>query len=333
MSSRRKLLIITTLGLAIIILFMISMATGVSKLSPLEVLQALLGMGSSKQNLILFEFRLPRMLLSICIGIGLAVSGCILQGVSRNDLADPGILGINAGAGLAIVMVSLFFGGLGSAPAWLMPLIAFGGAVAAMALVYGLSYKRGQVTSATRLVLTGVGVGSGLLAASTALSLRLSEEQYRLISIWLAGNVWNASWLSVAITVPVIAILFGYVFYKSRVLNAITLGDEMALGLGVNINRQRLLFLLIAALLAGVCVAAGGNIAFVGLIGPHVARSLVGSNHKYLLPASALCGAILVLLADTLGRIILQPMEVPTGIVVAIIGAPYFLWLLMRAKN
>ncbi|TLG77508.1 iron ABC transporter permease [Culicoidibacter larvae] len=312
---------------------MISMATGVSKLSPFEVIQTLLGMGSSKQHLILFEFRLPRMLLSICIGIGLAVSGCILQGVSRNDLADPGILGINAGAGLAIVLVLLFFGGLGSAPAWLMPIIAFGGAIAAMALVYGLSYKRGHVTSATRLVLTGVGVGSGLLAASTALSLRLSEEQYRLISIWLAGNVWNASWLSVAITVPVIVILFGFVFYKSRVLNAITLGDDMALGLGVNINRQRLLFLLIAALLAGVCVAAGGNIAFVGLIGPHVARSLVGSNHKYLLPTSALCGAILVLLADTLGRIILQPMEVPTGIIVAIIGAPYFLYLLMRAKN
>ncbi|MNJ59358.1 Iron-uptake system permease protein FeuC [compost metagenome] len=164
------------------------------------------------------------------------------------------------------------------------------------------------------------------------LTLKLDPNKYQFVATWLAGSIWGSNWKFVLALLPWIAILLPYVFYKARVMNVLNLGENTATGLGAPVEKERLLLLAAAVGLAGSSVAVSGGIGFVGLIGPHLARRLVGPKHQLLLPTSALAGALLVIVADTIGRWILQPSEIPTGIVVAVIGAPYFLYLLARSK-
>ena len=327
----RRITVLTSFVALILLTFIISLNTGFSRLTPLEVFQTLFGMGTEKQSLILFEFRLPRIIISILVGAGLAVSGCILQGVSRNALADPSILGITSGAGFVVVLFISFYPSTADAPAFLLPFLAMLGGGLTATLIYGLAYKRNEGLIPTRMILTGIAVSAGISAAMIVLMLKLNPRQFDLIAVWLAGRIWGTTWEYVLTLLPWIIILLSFVFYKVRILDVLTFGDKLAIGLGVPLEKERLKLLAAAVGLAAACVSVSGGIGFVGLIGPHLARRLIGPHHRYLIPASALAGALLLLLADTIGRVVLQPSEIHAGIVVAIIGAPYFLYLLARS--
>ncbi|RKN84551.1 FecCD family ABC transporter permease [Paenibacillus ginsengarvi] len=316
----------------IVTAFIISMNTGFIRMSPIEVIQTFFGMGTSKQSLILYQFRLPRIVISVLVGAALAVSGCILQGISRNALADPGILGINAGAGLMVMLFISFFPTTAAAPVYALPLLALLGAGLTAMLIYSLANKRHEGIQPTRLVLSGIAVAAGISAAMIVLTLRLDPNKYQFMATWLAGSIWGANWKFVLALLPWVVVLIPYACYKANVLNALNLGDQTATGLGASVGKDRFLLLAVAVGLAGPAVAVSGGIGFVGLIGPHLARRLVGTKHQLLLPASALTGSFLLIIADTIGRSVLQPSEIPTGIVVAVIGAPYFLYLLARSK-
>ncbi|WP_054940799.1 FecCD family ABC transporter permease [Paenibacillus ihuae] len=328
----RDITIISLLAILIIVMFVISMNTGLMRLSPLDVLHTLLGGGTEQQKLILFDFRLPRIVISILVGAGFAVSGCILQGLSRNALAEPSTLGINAGAGFAVIIFISFVPATTAAHIYVLPLMALVGAVLTAALIYVLTYRREDGLSPTRMILIGIAVGAGIYAFQLILSLRLDPQNFQFVSIWLAGKIWGGDWRFVLALLPWIVILVPFAFYKSRVLNLLSLGDQTSAGLGLPVEKERILLLASAVILSGTCVAVSGGIGFVGLIAPHLARRLVGPKHQVLLPACALVGALLLITADTIARWILQPAEIPTGIVVAIIGAPYFLYLLARSK-
>ncbi|XID93934.1 FecCD family ABC transporter permease [Paenibacillaceae bacterium WGS1546] len=330
--NRRGVLILSVFVVLVVAVFLISMNTGYIRLSPAEVFRTLLGAGTKHQQLILFDFRLPRIVISVLIGAGLAVSGCVMQGISRNALADPGILGINAGAGLMVMLFLSFYPSTAEAPVYLLPVLALVGSGAAAALIVLFAYKRNQGLAPTRLLLTGVAVAAGISSAMIVLTLRLSPDKYQFAATWLAGSIWGSNWKFVLALLPWTLLLLPYVFYKARVLNVLNLGESIATGLGASVSREQLKLLAAAVGLAASSVAVSGGIGFVGLIGPHLARRLVGARHQLLLPCSAAAGALLVIAADTIGRWIMQPSEIPTGIVVAVIGAPYFLYLLARTK-
>ncbi|MGM7634638.1 FecCD family ABC transporter permease [Bacillus sp. Hm123] len=321
------------LAFLIIITLIISLNVGVSKLTFNELWQTLLGNGTAKHKLVLFDFRLPRMTLSLLVGAGLAASGCVLQGITKNDLADPGILGINAGAGLFVLITLTLFPVTTSLSIFTMPILAFIGSIITAFLIYILSYKKGQGIHPVRLLLTGIAIATGISSVMIVLSLHVSSEHYQFVANWLTGSIWGTDWPYVIAVLPFILFFFAYLFYKVQILNMIQLGDELAITFGVRLERERRLLLIIASGLAGASVAVGGGIAFIGLIAPHIARQLVGNDYKYLIGATALVGAWLVLFSDMLGRTILQPAEIPVGIVVAVVGAPYFMYLLIRSKS
>ncbi|WP_150270907.1 FecCD family ABC transporter permease [Paenibacillus tepidiphilus] len=333
-SQRRKrgLAVMSILSILVVLMFIVSMNTGYIRLTPMELLNTLLGRGTDKQELILLQFRLPRIVISVLIGAALAVSGAVMQGVFRNDLADPGILGINAGAGLMVMLLISFYPTASAAPAYVLPLMAFVGAGATAILIYALSYKRHEGIKPIRLLLTGVAVASGISAAMIVLTLRLDPDKYQFVATWLAGSIWGTSWKYVLSLLPWVVILLPYVIYKARVMNVLNLGEQTATGLGAHVPGEQFRLLAAAVGLAAASVAVSGGIGFVGLVGPHLARRLVGPKAQLMLPVSALLGALLVITADTVGRRIMQPSEIPTGIVVAVIGAPYFLYLLARTK-
>ncbi|GMK48923.1 iron ABC transporter permease [Paenibacillus glycanilyticus] len=331
--KRRNTLVISVMLIGILAAFLISMNTGVIRMSPLDVVKTLFGFGTAQQHLVLFDFRLPRIIISILIGMGLAVSGAVLQALTRNALADPGIIGINSGAGMVILLYVAFYSSPTAAPAYLLPILAWlGGGVAAL-LVFIISYRKHKGLSSNRLVLNGVAISSGFSAVTTLVSLRINPEQYQFVSTWLAGSIWSKDWSYVTALLPFIVVLLPFVYFKSQTINVLNLGAPLATGIGAAVAKQQIWLLAAAVGLASSCVAVSGSIGFVGLIAPHLARRLVGQRYQILLPATALAGGLLVLVADTLGRWILQPSEIPTGIVVAVIGAPYFLYLMFRTKG
>lgn len=332
MIKSRETTILSVLAILIGAIFLVSMNTGFIRLSPPEVIHTLLGKGSQQQELILFDFRLPRIVISLLVGAGFAVSGCILQSLSRNALAEPSTLGINAGAGFAVIIFISFVPATTAAPIFVLPLLALAGASLTAVLIYFLAYRKEDGLSPTRLILIGIAVGAGIYAFQLILALRLDPQNYQFVAIWMAGKIWGGDWRFVLALLPWILIILPFAFYKARILNVLNLGDQTANGLGMPVEKERILLLAAAVALAGSCVAVSGGIGFVGLIAPHLARRLVGPRHQVLLPACALTGALLLLTADTIGRWILQPAEVPTGIVVALIGAPYFLYLLAKSK-
>ena len=329
---RRRKTVPAVFTLLILFVFFVSMNTGYMKLAPADVLRTLFGEGTDQQELILFDFRMPRMVLSVLVGAGLAVSGCILQSLSRNALADPGILGINAGAGVMVMLFVSFFPSGASGSVFLLPLLAWTGAGMTAAFIYILSYKRNQGITPSRLLLSGIGVAAGISAATVILTIRLDPMQYQFVATWLAGSIWGTTWMFVLALLPWIVLLLPYAWMKARVLNVLQLGEPIATGLGAPVQKEQLKLLAAAVGLAASCVSVSGSIGFVGLIGPHLARRLVGPRHQILVPVAALAGAFLVITADTIGRWVMQPYEIPAGTVVAVIGAPYFIYLLVRSN-
>nr|WP_090891828.1 iron ABC transporter permease [Evansella caseinilytica] len=318
----------------IVLLFFISLNTGYIRISPLDVMKTLAGRGEANDQLVLFEFRLPRMVIALLIGAGLAVSGAILQGVSQNGLADPGILGINSGAGLAVILFIFYFQGstasLGTFSIYMLPLAALSGGLLAALLIYVLAWKRG--VTPVRLILVGIGVNAAFSAALIIFQLKMNPNDFMQATVWLSGSIWGTNWKYVLAVLPWIVILIPYAILKARYLNVLNLGDPVAVGLGAAVEKERRTLLFLAVALAGACVAVGGGIAFLGLVAPHLARRIVGPKHQVLLPAAALMGSLLLLAADTIGRNVLSPSEIPVGLVVSALGAPYFIYLLIKVN-
>lgn len=328
----RRVFTVAVIAILILIVSVYSVSSGYLHIPFSNIIRVFIGEGAPKDQLILFQFRLPRIVAAILVGAGLAVSGAVLQAISRNGLADPSILGINDGAGLMVVLYVSFFPTTVDAPALFLPILGFAGGLLSAAIVYVLSYKRYEGLQPSRLLLTGVAVSAGMTALMTVLTLRLNDNSYQFIAEWLSGNMWGSNWQYINSLLPWLIVLGGYVLYKSRTLDILTTGDSQATGLGLRVEKEKVVLIMAAVGLAASCVSISGSISFVGLMAPHMARRLVGTDHKWLLSTSALFGALLVVLADTIGRLILQPSEIQAGIVVAIIGAPYLLYLLTRSK-
>ncbi|CAH0343873.1 iron ABC transporter permease [Bacillus sp. CECT 9360] len=333
-SGQLKKIRITFIAAFVLLLavFVISVATGYISLTPAQLVRTIIGQGTNKENLILFGFRLPRILITMLAGMGLAVSGALLQSITRNPLSDPGILGINAGAGLMVVFYVMFFSAESTVYLYLLPLFALVGGLLAAAFIYLMSYEKGEGIDPTRLVLIGVGLAAALYGAILTLSARLEREQYDFFANWMAGRIWGDDWIFVLALLPWILILLPIVYIKSNVLNTLQMHEHVSVGLGVHVERERLVLMSIAVALASVSVSVSGGITFVGLMAPHIARGLVGPRHQSFLPVAALIGANLLLGADTIGRVVLDPSGIPAGVVVTIIGAPYFMYLMAKNK-
>ena len=330
--NTRGISIILLLVVLTLLVAVLSMNVGKMNLSPLEVFKVIMGEGTNKQNLIVFDFRLPRIVLSILVGIGMAISGCIMQSLLKNDMASPGTLGISSGSGLFVLMYITLFASEGLLSPILLPGLAFAGGLTAAFLIFMFAFRRGRDISPTGLILTGVAMGSGYSALSLMLTLRLDKQQYDFALRWQAGDLWGDDWSYIMVLFPWVLIICFYVFYRSNTLNTLNLGNQTASGLGVAIKREFIGLTIAAVALASSSVALGGNFFFVGMVSPHLARKLVGPNHKLLLPTTALVGALVILIADTLARTISFGADIPTGIIITILVTPYFLYLLSKAS-
>ncbi|EGO62857.1 FecCD family ABC transporter permease [Acetonema longum] len=328
----RHAVIVASCAALLILSLIVSMNIGYIPLSPMDTLRTLMGDGTERETLILFQFRLPRILISVLVGAGLALSGCIVQGISRNALADPGLLGIHAGAGLMVILYVLFFGAQSFLSVLTLPFLALTGAGITAVMIYVLAFKPSDGVALLRLILTGLAVQAGISALTTVLVVKLDDTQFDFVALWQAGSIWGSNWKFILALLPWMLLLIPYVLMQSRVLDVLSFGDETAVSLGLGVEKERRRLLAAAVALAAVCVAVSGSIGFIGLIAPHLARRLVGPKHVILLPACGLIGAALLSAADTLARGIMQPAEIPAGIMAAMIGAPYFLYLLARTR-
>lgn len=332
--DRKAALVFTILLIIAFIVFVFSTGTGEMKISPLKVVKVLFGGGPEMEALIITQFRLPRIIIALMVGISLSVAGGILQGMIRNPLASPDVLGITGGATVAVVSFLALFSDKNNALtvsiAWL-PLAAFLGAGVVAFLVYFLAWKNG--VSPIRLVLIGIGISALTQALTTLMMIMGPIYQASQANIWITGTVYGSNWKNVATMVPWTVIFLIIALVSARTVNIQELGDEVATGLGGRVQKQRFLLLMISTALIGSSVAFAGGIGFVGLMAPHMARRLVGSSFGALLPASALIGGILVMVADLIGRTMFSPLEVPAGVFTAGIGAPYFIYLLFKTKN
>lgn len=332
--DKRALAIFMGLLFAAFAAFVISTGLGEMAISPWNVLQVLFGGGTDLERLVIHSIRLPRIIVALMVGIGLAVAGGLLQGMIRNPLASPDIIGITGGAAVAVVGFLAYFSDENNALTvsikW-MPLSAFIGATLVAFLVYFLSWKNG--VSPVRLVLIGIGISAMMQALTTLMMLMGPIYRASQANIWITGTVHGSTWANVSVLVPWTLILVAIAFILSRNVNVQELGEEIATGVGGHVQRQRFILLLVSTGLVASSVAFAGGIGFVGLMAPHMARRLVGSAFGALLPVSALIGGILVMVADLIGRTMFSPLEVPAGVFTASIGAPYFIYLLFKTRN
>lgn len=330
---RNQPLVVSLLMFLILATIVIGIGIGSSPVSYGRLIPTILGHGSFEDNFVLFSIRLPRILITLLAGMALALSGAILQGITRNELADPGIIGINAGAGVGVTVFFIFASIDAGSFVYMIPLAAFAGAMVTAVLIYAFSYTRTDGVQPIRLIITGVGFSMALSGVMIVLISSVDRTKVDFISKWLAGNVWGTDWPFVLALLPWLIILVPYVLYKSRTLNLLALNEPTAIGAGVAVSRDRVLLMLAAVALAASAVSMTGGIAFVGLMAPHIARALVGARHQQFVPVSILIGGWLLLLADTLGRNLTQPDGIAAGIMVALIGAPYFLYLLLKKEG
>ncbi|SET14946.1 iron ABC transporter permease [Paenibacillus sp. NFR01] len=328
--SKKLSLLLASMLLLILVTIVIGIGIGSGALSLGRLFQTLIGHGTTKENLLLFSIRLPRIIVTLLGGMALALSGAILQGLTRNDLADPGIIGINAGAGVAISAFFLIYPFDPKTFAYALPLVAFGGAMLTVVLICLFSYSRATGLQPVKILLVGIGFA---LAFSGLMIVLISAADYKkvdFISKWLAGTIWGTDWPFIWALLPWLVVLLPYTLYKSNTLNLLATDESVAIGAGVSLNRDRLLLLGAAVALAAAAVAVTGGIAFVGLMAPHIAKALIGRRHQYFVPLAVLMGGWLLLFADTVGRHLVDPSGIPAGIMVALIGGPYFLYLLLK---
>ncbi|WP_315080718.1 iron ABC transporter permease [uncultured Clostridium sp.] len=330
--NKRFALVMGVLMILTITTILVSLNIGSLAIGPSDVIKTLIGQGSKSHEIAIFKLRLPRIVIGVLVGTALAIAGTILQGVTKNDLADSGILGINSGAALFVViyiyiMNGNIYDGISNMTIFTMPIVALSGAIFGAFLIYILAWKNGIDSS--KLLLIGIGINVAFTSILTIFQLRFTTQEFNRVMAWISGSIWGASWKYVLAVLPFILIFTLITMYKSRYLDVLNLGDEVATGLGIEVEKERRKLIIYAVILAGVATSVAGSIAFLGLVAPHIARKLVGPKHKKLIPTSALVGSLILLIGDTIARNIIAPMELPVGIVVAIIGVPYFIYLML----
>ncbi|WP_270500870.1 FecCD family ABC transporter permease [Clostridium butyricum] len=335
MKKNRFKLVLIILSSLLIISFGITLCWGTYKIGPLEVINTFLGNGTKLQNTAVLSIRLPRLLVGAFVGIALSTAGGVLQTITKNDLADTGIIGINAGAAVAAVLFITFSTGnyyseLGQLSIFILPLMAILGAGISSFVIYIMSSKGG--IRPKRLLLIGIGLNAGLNAFITFFTFRGGVGDYNRVLVWTSGSLWGAGAAYAKVIIPIVTLLYVLVLLNNKKLDVLNLSDELALSLGLNLEKERKKFLCFAVILAGCATAFAGNISFLGLISPHIAKKLVGPYHKKFLTVSAMISVIIILLADAVSRNLFSPIEIPVGITVSIFGVPYFIYLMMKEK-
>ncbi len=336
--TRRCLIICSVLTLVLLSVIIASVAHGPANIPYSRVAKLMLrglhlpvGLELPDSDfLIVNAVRLPRILASALVGASLACAGAIMQGIFHNLLADPGLLGIEAGGGLIAVLTIVT--GLASANVWILPLAAFGGALGAGIAAYGITAVRGRIDTMT-LILAGAAISAFLGALTTA--LLLSTRDYNAVGTalnWLFGSLQGRGWDYVRPAAMPVAVTILLTLIYSRDLNLLSIGDETAQALGVPVVRTRFILLALASLMTGTAVSIAGGISFVGLMVPHALRRIVGPDYRVLTPASALAGAIFLVVVDTVARLIVQPIEIQAGSLTALLGVPFFLLMLWRQR-
>ncbi len=324
-STRKKILSFVLTAVALFVLFIFAVNTGSLKVTPSELFSGLF-IEYNPDVATIYDLRFPRIFIAMLGGAATAVSGVLLQAVMKNPLADPGIIGVSSGASLVAVIVTAFFPSL----FFLTPMLAFIGGLIAFLLVYSLSWKGGL--SPLRIILVGVAVNAlctGLMSAFNS----ATGSSYTGVASIVNANITQKTWddfqtLAVYVVIGLVAS-----FFVTNQCNLLSLEDKTARSLGMNVTRSRIVISVIAVLLASISTAVVGAISFLGLIVPHIARLLVGSNHKVLVPYSILLGAFTLLLADTIGRTVASPYEISAAVVMSVIGGPFFIFLLRRSKQ
>lgn len=306
---------------------------------PLPALMRVLAAGGSPAALppelrgtwsIIMQIRLPRIVAALSAGVALAVSGAAIQGLFRNPMASPDVLGISAGASLgAVVALSA---GAGVAFPQLIPVAAFVGAVMAALLVYAIATYAGS-THLLYVVLAGLAVSSVLNGAVSAVLMIAEEYAVSQFIFWTMGGLEGSTWARIVPPVPIVVVLTLVLTLRARAINVLSLGEEQAHSLGIHVERTKVMVLLVGATLTAMAIATAGPIAFVGLMVPHLVRILIGPDHRVLIPVSALAGGVFLVAADTVARTLIAPREIETGIVTALVGGPYFIFLIIRAQR
>ncbi len=318
--QKRTVMVLTVLVILTLALFLLSITLSNKGISPVEVWKTLIGQGTAAHSLVLGTLRLPRIIVAVLVGAALSVSGAILQGIIRNPLASPDVIGITGGAALAAVTFLTYFAGTVSIK-WL-PVAAFFGAGLISLVIYVLAWNKG--VSSTRLVLIGIGI-SATASSFTMLMIILSPMNAASQAYtWLTGSIYGAS--CVYVLLPWVIVFIPVALIYSRNVNVQELGDDVATGLGASVQLHRCVLLFIS-------VALAGAIGFIGLIAPHIARKLVGSSFDALLPVAALIGSIILMSADMVARTVFLPLDIPAGVFTAGVGAPFFLYLLLLYRN
>ncbi len=335
-------LVIVALLAAAILSILMSITTGASDASVIDVLHAMFdrnaaeGAMSARDHIIVFDIRLPRALLGFLIGAALAVSGAVMQGLFRNPLADPGLIGVSSGASLGAVTI-IVLGSSMVAPvvtmfgSFALPLAAFAGGLVSTVILYRVATQGGQTSVATML-LAGIALGALAMALTGILIFMADDKQLRDLTFWSMGSLAGATWAKIATAGPIMAASLLLMPFLARGLNAMALGEAAAFHMGVPVQRLKNVAILGVAAATGAAVAVSGGIGFVGIVVPHLLRLVIGPDHRTLLPASALLGGTLLIGADMLARTIVAPAELPIGIITAAVGGPFFLWILLRNR-
>ncbi len=320
------------LGILLTCLVILSLSIGYAHSSLGDLLDILSGKANDAMLFIITKIRLPRILACMLGGASLALAGLLLQTLTRNPLADSGILGINTGAGLVVSLVIGLSDKLHPSFISMMPLFAvFGGGMTVL-VVYLVARKKNYGIHPTRLIITGVGISSLLAGIMVSIISRLDDFKMEYIVQWLSGKVNGGDWETLTFYAPLLILIWGLAYSRSRSLNIMNLNDQTAMALGLHLQKERLITLGLATALASLSVVLVGNITFVGLVSGHITRKWLGSDHRFSIPAAMMIGTGLLLLADTIGRVLLVGTGIPTGIIVAMIGAPYFLYLMRKAE-
>ena len=333
MKKNKFKIVLVILMALLIISFGVSLCWGTYKVTPLEVINTLLGNGSKLQNTAILSIRLPRLLVGAFVAIALSTAGAILQTITKNDLADTGIIGINAVAAVLFITYSTgaYYSELGQLSIFVLPFMAIVGASVTAIIIYMMSTTHEGIRP-KRLLLIGIGLNAALNAFITFFTFRGGVGDYNRVLIWTSGSLWGSGWSYAKVIIPIVALMFIVVLLNHKKLDVLNLSDELAISLGLNLEKERKKFLTFAVILAGTATAFAGNIGFLGLISPHIARKLVGPYHKKFISVSAMISIVIVLIADAVSRNLFSPIEIPVGITVSIFGVPYFIYLMMKEK-
>ncbi|AVO02949.1 MULTISPECIES: FecCD family ABC transporter permease [Staphylococcus] len=310
-----------------------SITSGEYQMSVGTFFKTLFGLGDYTDSLILLDFRLPRMLVTILAGAALSLSGAMMQSVTNNPLAEPGILGINAGSGFFIALFIVIGQVSADSFIYVLPILSMTGGILTALIIFYFSYSKERGMTPASMVLVGVGLSAALSGGSLTLMSKFDKDQAEFMATWLAGNIWGDEWPFVIALLPWLIVIIPFLFMKANTLNILNTNDLLAQGLGVNVRRDRMIILLAAVALSSAAVAVSGAISFIGLMGPHIAKTIVGPRHQLFMPLAIVIGSFLLVFSDTVGQVILQPSGIPAGIVVALIGAPYFLYLMYRTRS